>query len=78
MTKKHFEAMAAKLRKLMLSAAEHGEAETAAGIILAGYAFCDVAEEFNERFNRDRFAAAAGLHCYAEWAEDARRRVCDD
>lgn len=60
MTKKHFVMMAAKFKGLYDSAADVPECR--AGIILAVYAFCDVAEDANGRFDRDRFCKAAGIH----------------
>jgi hypothetical protein len=78
MTKKHFDAMAAKFRELLKSAAEADDGHCAAGIICAAFAFCDVAAESNARFSRARFAFAAGLNCYPEWAEDARRAAGAD
>jgi len=58
MTKKHFEAMAAKFNGL-IEAADSSECK--AGITLAVYAFCDVAADANNRFDRERFCKASGL-----------------
>jgi len=59
MTKKHFVAMAAKFKGLMAAAADSPECK--AGIILAVYAFCDVAADVNDQFDRERFCKASGL-----------------
>jgi hypothetical protein len=58
MTKKHFEAMAAKFR-VLLDGADTPEMRT--GVVVSIEAFCDVAEDYNDQFGRFRFCLACGL-----------------
>lgn len=62
MTKQHFIALAAEFKKRLALAAEvPHSAETRAGVESAIAGFCDVAEQFNPRFDRARFMSACGM-----------------
>ena len=66
MTKKHFEAIAKKIKErreiLTLSplSKEHKQARLAGISIIVG-GLCDVFSELNDRFDRSRFVSACGI-----------------
>jgi hypothetical protein len=68
MTKKHFEAMAAYVRNEV-----ENKRDRAAQILCNG--FIDLAEQFNPRFDRNRFMVACGLSDGISSDSRARREL---
>lgn len=65
MTKQHFSAFADRLRADMTETARNGDMfdleRTRSAVNYAAVQFSAVAQQFNPRFNHDKFMAACGL-----------------